>query len=115
MYLDEQDVKSFFKAIQISTPPGSRVLFSYLLEGALKASTPGCGRGIVEMSLRFSGEPLQWEVPVDGIEPFLESLGYQHDDNPDRFDLRKRYLEPIGESERPLGKLENLAGCRTAA
>lgn len=67
------------------------------------------------MSLRFSGEPLQWEVPVDdGIEPFLESLGYRYDDNPDRFDLRKRYLEPIGESERRLGTLENLAGCRTS-
>lgn len=60
-------------------------------------------------------EPLQWEVVEGDIGPFLDSLGYRYEDDPQRFDLRRRYLEPVGESERPLGTLETLAACRSSA
>ena len=112
MYLDDKEVASFFEAIRDSTPPGSRILFSYLHEGALKAATGRLGF-LVDLSLRLSGEPLKWEVKPGEIGAFLEALEYRYEDDPPRYDLRKRYLEPIGESGRPLGHLENLAACHT--
>lgn len=95
-----------------SPPPDdggqSRLVFTYLR--ADERGKPSLGKlGFIKVSLKLVGEPLHWAVGKEGLEPFLERAGCQLLGSPERFDLHRRYLEPAGLGDQPVGKIEQVA------
>ena len=108
MYLDEDKVTAFLGQIKESTGPGSRLVFSYLL--ADSKGRPQLGRfgGLTRASLKLVGEPLKWCVYEQELPGFLEAAGFRLETPRDRYDLRSRYLLPVGIAE-PVGETERFA------
>lgn len=107
MYLEEAHVSAFLEAVRRCTGPGSRLLFTYLLDDSDGKPTTSRGmRWMIEQSLRLAGEPLSWSVHEGALRPFLERHGFQLDDSPERVDLHRRYLVPAGLSELSLRGIE---------
>jgi hypothetical protein len=62
---------------------------------------------------RLSGEPFLWGVRDGELEPFLAAHGLELEGPLDRYDLRRRYLEPAGiGASVPLSRIERLAIAR---
>ena len=55
------------------------------------------------------GEPMLWGIADGELPGFLEGLGYRLAPPPERYDLRRRFLEPAGLGERGLGGVEFVA------
>jgi methyltransferase (TIGR00027 family) len=113
MYLPEVDVTGLFQAVRRSTAPGSRLLFSYLLHD--EAGRPQVGKlpAVTRGMFELLGEPLRWSVREGGLQEFLASHGYRLSPPPERYDLRRRYLEPAGLGGLELGRVELLASAET--
>jgi methyltransferase (TIGR00027 family) len=101
MYLEEAHVLAFLEAVHRCTGPGTRLLFTYVLDpSAGRPTTTSRGmRWLIEQSLRLVGEPLLWSVHEGALLPLLERHGFQLDDSPERVDLHRRYLVPAGLSQ----------------
>ena len=100
MYLEEAHVLAFLEAVRRCTGPGTRLLFTYVLDRSAGRPTTSRGmRWLIEQSLRLVGEPLRWSVHEGALRPLLERHGFQLDDSPERVDLHRRYLVPSGLSE----------------
>ncbi len=61
------------------------------------------------------GEPVLWGVGPDKLPEFLERHGWRLCPPPERYDLRRRYLEPAGLGDAPLGDIEFLAAAESVA
>ena len=59
-------------------------------------------------TLKLAGEPLKWCVYEQELPEFLEAAGYHLETPKDRYDLRSRYLLPVGIAE-PVGETERFA------
>lgn len=109
MYLDATAVGSFLDAVRGESGPESRVLFSYMLVDERGRVDIGRATGLMNATLRFSGEPLRWGVPDrDELARFVQEHGLFLDPSEERCDLRKRYLVPAGLGAEPLGRIERL-------
>jgi len=108
MYLDESEVVSFLGEIKSSCGIGSRLIFSYVR--ADEKGRPHMGKlsGVVRASLVLVGEPVRWGVPDGELEPFMERSGFALAGPPDRVDLGRRYLNPLGIDE-VVGRIEQFA------
>jgi methyltransferase (TIGR00027 family) len=108
MYLDEPEVVSFLREIKGSCGLGSRLIFSHLR--ADEKGRPYMGRlsGAVRTSLMLVGEPVRWGVRDGELEPFMKRSGFRLAGPPDRVDLGRRYLAPLG-IEEAVGRIERFA------
>ena len=108
MYLGLDEVEAFLAAVSSSTGAGSRLLFSYLHEAELKRVFRGWLGTALNYSLHLVGEPFRWGVTDEGIEPFLSAHGYRILGDDTRYDLKKRYLEPVAKGDQPVSRLERV-------
>ena len=108
MYLGMDEVEAFLAAIRSSTGPGSRLLFTYLHEAELNRVFRGWLGTALSYYLHLVGEPFRWGVTDEGIEPFLTAYGYSILGDEDRYDLKKRYLEPVAKGDQPVSRLERV-------
>jgi methyltransferase (TIGR00027 family) len=113
-YLAEKDIAELLRAVRRGTAPGSRLLFSFLEHD--EAGRPRVGKlgSLTRRTFVRLGEPLLWSLPEGGLQAFLEAHGYRLCVPPERCDLRRRYLEPAGLGDLPLGEIELLAVAETA-
>ena len=61
------------------------------------------------------GEPVHWGVRAGELPEFLEGHGWRLSPPPERYDLRRRYLEPAGLGAQPLGAIEFVAVAESLA
>jgi methyltransferase (TIGR00027 family) len=108
MYLSEEDVVAFLAAARSNSARGSRVLVTYVFEGAFGRKHLGWLGGALTLFLKLVGEPFDWGVQKDGIEPFLRAHGFRILGDDTRFDLKERYLDPAGMEERVVARLERV-------
>ena len=108
MYLTESDVASFFDATAQIAGEGSRLLFSYLQRSDSGRFLLGPLGGLAGFGVRIQGEPWQWGIRTEKLPNFLAEHGWSLAD-PERYDLRRRYLESAGLEGEPLSKVEPLA------
>jgi methyltransferase (TIGR00027 family) len=113
MYLDEDQVTAFLGQIKDSTGPGSRLVLSYLLADSKGRPQLGRFSGLTRASLKFVGEPLKWCVYEQELPEFLGAAGFHLVSPGDRYDLRRRYLVPIGIAQ-PVGDMERFAVAASA-
>ncbi len=107
MYLEEAHVSAFLMAVHRCTGPGSRLIFTYILNDLNGKPTTSRGmRWVIDQSLRAAGEPLLWSVREGALGPFVERHGFRLDDSPERVDLHRRYLVPAGLSELSVRSIE---------
>lgn len=114
MYLSRDDVVAFLEAVQSIAAPGSRLIATWVYETSLGRAELGRLGGVILLLLRLVGEPFRWGVDKAGIEPFLLAHGFRAD-APSRFDLRSRYLEPVGEGDRYLSRFERVVAADSMA
>ena len=114
MYLTEADVVAFLEAVRDCTRQGSRLLFTYVYEGALSRKNLGWLGGALTLFLKLSGEPFRWGVSPAGLEPFLEVHGYRTLAGAERFDLERRYLRAAGLADRKVARFERVAAAELA-
>lgn len=114
MYLSESDVVAFLEAVRSSTAVGSRLLATWVFEGALSSKEMGWLGGLVRVFLRLAGEPFRWGVSDAGIVSFLAAHGFGCDEA-SRFDLGTRYLIPAGEGQRRLATFERVVAATSLA
>ena len=50
----------------------------------------------------------RWGVTDEGIEPFLTAQGYRILADDARYDLKKRYLEPVAKGDQLVSRLERV-------
>jgi O-methyltransferase involved in polyketide biosynthesis len=99
--------RSPLEAAHRRTGPGSRLLFTYILDDSAGKPTASRGmRWMIDQSLRLAGKPLLWSVHEGAFHSFLERHGFRLDESPERVDLHRRYLVPVGLSERMVRGLE---------
>ena len=108
MYLGLGEVETFFAAIRASTGGGSRILLTYLHEAELNKVFRGWLGSALRYSLHLVGEPFRWGVTDEGIAPFLAEHGYGIVGDEMRYDLKRRYLEPVAKAHQPLARLERV-------
>jgi methyltransferase (TIGR00027 family) len=108
MYLTESAVTTFLTAVHSMTGAGSRLLFTYMRTDDKGRIYGGKLAFLTRLSLKMIGEPWRWGVREGGLEDFLSERGF-HLVDPERCDLKSRYLEPAGLAERPLGDVEFVA------
>ena len=108
MYLGVGEVESFLAAVRASTGAGSRLLFTYLHEVDLNRVFKGWLGAALGSYLRLVGEPFQWAVTEEGIEPLLAANSFRVAGDEADFDLKKRYLEPVNKADQPLSRLERV-------
>lgn len=108
MYLSEDDVASFFDATAQIAGEGSRLLFSYLQRSESGRFLLGPFGGLAEFGLKLQGEPWQWGIRSKRLPEFLAAHGWSLAD-PERYDLRRRYLKPAGLTHESLSMVEPLA------
>ena len=114
MYLSEEEVLAFLEAVRSNSAAGSRLLFTYVFEGALTRKNLGWLGGVLTVFLKLSGEPFDWGVPENGIESFLNARGFRVLGDESRFDFKKRYLEPAGLGDRTTARLERVVAAKVA-
>lgn len=114
MYLSEKDVTAFLAAVRSNTAMGSRVLVTYVYQGAFGRKNLGWLGGALTLFLRLAGEPFDWGVQEAGIEPFLLAQGFRVLGEASRFDLKERYLVPAGMGERVVARLERVVAAQSA-
>lgn len=114
MYLSEKAVVAFLAAVRSSTAAGSRLLITYVFEGALTSKNLGWLGGALTLFLKLSGEPFDWGVSQDGVGPFLTFHGFEALDEPGRSDLWQRYLEPAGHADWVVARLERVVAAESA-
>ncbi len=108
MYLGESEVTSFLAELKEHTGLESRLVFTYLRGD--ERGKPSLGKlGFIKASLKLAGEPLHWAVGKEELEPFFQRAGCRLLGPPERFDLHRRYLEPAGLGDQPVGKMEQVA------
>jgi methyltransferase (TIGR00027 family) len=113
MYLAEPDVGRFLDGLGSIAGPGSRLLFSYVGRRADGSFDFGRVTRVATVLHRLTGEPFLWGVREGELEPFLAAHGLDLEGPPDRYDLRRRYLEPAGLGAGvPLSRIERLAIAR---
>ncbi len=96
MYIHEAEVVTFLNSIRSGCGAGTRLVFTYLAID--RKGRPHVGRlsGLMRLTLRVIGEPLHWGTNPEHLEGFLEEHGFRVLSPRDRYDLRRRYLEPAG-------------------
>lgn len=109
MYLDEPAVRAAFEALHRSTGPGSRVLFSYVRRWSEGRLDLGKRSRLLSAVMKLAGEPIVWGLLEAELPGYLAGLGFRLGGGRERFDLRARYLEPVGLGDEPLGTLERVA------
>ena len=114
MYLGEEDVRAFLGAVRRCTAAGSRLLTTYVYEGALSGKNLGWLGGALTVFLKLAGEPFQWGVSEHGIEPFLTEQGFRVLGESTRFDLKQRYLAPVGHADWIVARLERVVAAESA-
>jgi methyltransferase (TIGR00027 family) len=112
MYLAAATVEAFFDAVHRATGPASLLLFSYVRRDAAGRLELGKLSRLVRLGQSATGEPLTWGVAEGELAPLLEAHGFRLAGPPERFDLRRRYLEPAGLGDEPLGTIEGFALAR---
>lgn len=113
MYLDVAAVGRLLDDLRAIAPSGSRLIFSYVRRLANGRFDFGPITPLAVVLHRLGGEPFLWGVQAGELEPFLAAHGFALEGPPERYDLRRRYLEPAGiGSEVLLARLENLAVAR---
>jgi methyltransferase (TIGR00027 family) len=115
MYLGLDEVETFLAAIRASTGGGSRLLLTYLHEAELNKVFRGWLGTALRYSLHLVGEPFRWGVTDEGIEPFLVEHGYGIVGDETRYDLKRRYLEPVAKANQPLARLERVVAAEPLA
>lgn len=108
MYLGLDEVEAFLAAVSSSTGPGSRLLFTYLDEAELNQVFKGWLGTFLRYYMHMVGEPFRWGVTDEGIEPFLTAQGYRILADDARYDLKKRYLEPVAKGDQLVSRLERV-------
>lgn len=108
MYLSEDDVASFFDATAQIAGEGSRLLFSYLQRSESGRFLVGPLGGLAVLGLKLQGEPWRWGVRSERLPDFLAEHGWRLAE-PERYNLRRRYLEPAGLGDELLSTVEPLA------
>ena len=109
MYLGEDAVSRFFKAVQRSTGDGSRLLFTYLHADESGRVQAGKLSFMTKIPLMVIGEPWRWGVKEGEIGDFVERHGFHLVMAPERCDLHRRYLESAGRSDAPKAGIEFVA------
>ena len=113
MYLSEADVVGLLQAVRRSTATGSRLLFSYMEPDRAGRTRVGRHSAFTRGVLEMMGEPLRWSIRQGELPQFLAEHGYRLCPPAERYDLRRRYLEPAGLGLRALGGIEHLAVAET--
>lgn len=108
MYLSDADVASFFDATAQIAGAGSRILFSYLQRTASGRFLLGPFSSFAVLGLRLQGEPWRWGLRSERLPDYLAAHGWRLAE-PERYDLRRRYLEPAGLADESLSTVERLA------
>lgn len=108
MYLGLDEVESFLAAVRSSTGTGSRVLFTYLDEAELNRVFKGWLGTFLSYYMHMVGEPFRWGVTEEGIEPLLAENSFRVVDDEARFDLKRRYLEPVNKADLAVSRLERV-------
>ena len=108
MYLGLDEVESFLAAVRSSTGTGSRLLFTYLCEAELKRVFKGWLGTFLRYYMHMVGEPFRWGVTEEGIEPLLAANSFCVVDDEARFDLKRRYLEPVNKADLAVSRLERV-------
>lgn len=114
MYLSEEDVVAFLAGVRSSVAPGSRLLITYILDGALSGKSLGWLGSVLTVFLKVAGEPFRWGVSGEGIETFLRAQGCEVMGEAERFDLKRRYLDGEGMSDRDVARLERVVAAEIA-
>ena len=108
MYLSDNDVASFFDGTAKVVGEGSRVVISYLQRTSSGRFLLGPYGRLAEMAIKLQGEPWEWGIRAEKLADFLAPHGWTLAD-PQRFDLKRRYLEPSGLGGETLSGVECLA------
>ncbi len=103
MYLEESAVTAFLGGVRRSCGPASALAFSYLPRDAAGAIGSGKIDPLTRGVLRLAGEPLLWGPRPGELAGFLERRRWRLAAE-ECSDLRRRYLEPAGLGEKPLGE-----------
>ncbi len=113
MYLPETAVSGFLATARHQTAPGSRLLFTYVRRDRHGRIYLGKGSGLMRIGFELLGEPMRWGLRDGELESFLEHSGYRLLPPLERLDLRRRYLEPAGLGDKPLGGIELMAAAES--
>jgi methyltransferase (TIGR00027 family) len=89
MYLDEVAVRKLFASINNLTGVGSRFVFSV---AAPMMSTESNTTFLLDLYLRFKGEPLKWGLEQKHLEEFVSAQGYKLNKIADDVGLLAQYL-----------------------
>jgi O-methyltransferase involved in polyketide biosynthesis len=87
-YIPESAVDSTLRFVAGHSAPGSRIVFDYFLETALKSP------GIIALNKRLSamGEPFIFGIPDQNREAFVSRRGLVMESDLGMTELRRRYL-----------------------
>jgi methyltransferase (TIGR00027 family) len=109
MYLEESAVSTFLSAVHSLTGVGSRLLFTYMRVDERGRIYSGKLPFLTRISLKLIGEPWRWGIRKGTLQEFMSRHGFVLDVSPERCDFRRRYLEPAGLADQPLGDIEHVA------
>jgi len=113
MYLTEADVGRFLDQVVAQVAPQSALLFTYVHRRDDGGFDFGPISGFATWLHRLSGEPFLWGVRPGDLEPFLAAHGLRLEGPDERYELRRRYLEPAGlDAGVRLARIERLAVAR---
>lgn len=113
MYLSDDDVASFLGAAARVGGTGTRLVFSYLERTRGGRFLLGRNTPLFTLVLRLQGEPFRWGVRRQELPTLLADHGWTLLPE-ERFDLRRRYLEPERLGDEPLSTAERLAVAEVA-
>ena len=115
MYLGLDEVADLLAAVRSSTGRESRLLLTFLQEEELNRVLSGWLGTSLKYSLHWMGEPFRWGVTEEGIEPLLAMHGYRVLGDEGRYDLRRRYLEPVAKGDQAVSRLERVVAAEPLA
>lgn len=113
MYLTEAEIVAFLDAVRSSSSSPVRLLVTYIDEEGLGRESLGWLGGVLKGMLKVVGEPFRWGVDAQGIEPFLATHGFRVTGEAERFDLKRRYVEPAGHGDWAVSRFERVVAAES--
>ena len=109
MYFEEKDVRGVFTAFAECSGPASRFAFTFMEPRPDRKIGFAAANPLLDLWLRWKGEPLRWGIARDHLNGFLASAGLALESLWDDRALREGWLKPAGLAHRRLARGECVA------
>jgi len=95
-YIGEKAVDGTLRWISVTSAPGSRLVFTYIVRGVIDGTAPLPGSERLQSELESRGEPWRFGLDPEGLDGFLTERGFELLEDAGAAEYRARYLEPAG-------------------